>query len=83
MIKQFPHCDQFVLHPKGACMYCDKHPLWQELRDAWGINCTGENNPLKLPCPSEVRRSLETINKWGGNRAITKDEMLVLEIMES
>jgi len=81
-IKQFPHCDQRVLHQKGECQYCDCHPEWQELREAWGIAYTGHSNDVVkytdfhgnhlektlIPCPSEWERSLETINKWAGNR---------------
>lgn len=65
---QLPHCDSAILHAPGKCEYCDRHPDWQELRQSWGINYTGESDPEKLPCPAETRRSLETINRWGGNR---------------
>ncbi len=40
-IGQFPHCDSRILH-KGDCQYCDAHPEWQELREAWGIAFTGQ-----------------------------------------
>ena len=63
-----PHCDSAVLHAPSICEYCDDYPDYQELRRLWGINFTGENDPDKLPCPSEVRRSLDVINRWGGNR---------------
>jgi hypothetical protein len=71
-IKQFPHCDSRILHKPGECAYCDKHPDWQELRRAWGINFTGgrtkkDGDSIWLPCPAEVNRPLDTINKWGGN----------------
>ena len=36
MIKQFPHCDQRILHAPGVCTYCDEHSDWQDLRKAWG-----------------------------------------------
>lgn len=42
MIAQFPHCDSRVLHGPGECRYCDSHPEWQELRQAWGIAFTGQ-----------------------------------------
>jgi hypothetical protein len=70
---QFPHCDPRVLHAKNECEYCDKYPEWQELREAWGINFTGhaetktEYGTPCLPCPSEVARSLDHINRWDGN----------------
>jgi hypothetical protein len=48
-IKQFPHCDQRVLHEPGECEYCDKHPAWQELREAWGIAFTGHQPRGNLP----------------------------------
>jgi len=72
-ITQFPHCDQRVLHAPGECEYCDAHPDWQELREAWCINFTGNHitndtyNRKYLPCPSEVARPLDLINQWDGN----------------
>lgn len=45
---EFPHCDQRVLHPRGACRYCDMHPEWQELREKWGIAFTGQSPGLVL-----------------------------------
>jgi len=66
-ISQFPHCDQRVLHAPGHCQYCDAHPDWQELREAWGINFTGGNDPTKMTCPAEKERPLGIINHWGGN----------------
>jgi len=33
----------------------------------WGINFSGKADPEKAPCPAERRRSIETINRWGGN----------------
>ena len=70
---QFPHCDSRVLHQKGECQYCDAHEEWQELRTAWGINFTGyhlkktEQDTPMLPCPSEIARPLNAINRWDGN----------------
>jgi hypothetical protein len=68
-IKQFPHCDSRILHEPGKCKYCDGHPDWQELREAWGINFTGNTlkNPKLMPCPAETQRPIEAINQWGGN----------------
>lgn len=71
-IKQYPHCDMRVLHAPGECSYCDRHPDWQELREAWGINFTGHHDDKKLLCPAEHIRPIETINRWGGN-VPTKD----------
>ena len=82
-IKQFPHCDSKVLHRKNECVYCDIHPEWQELREAWGIAFTGhsedtvkatdystgkEYDKTLIPCPSEWDRPLDVINKWPRNR---------------
>lgn len=63
-----PHCDQRVLHAPGDCQYCDEYPDWQAAREAWGINFTGKREEGKLPCPSEGARSLETTERWAGNR---------------
>lgn len=80
---QFPHCDPRILHKNGECEYCDKHPLWQELRQSWGINFTGHretksneyfDSPM-LPCPSEAARPLDTINKWDGNVPVKNGEI--------
>jgi len=63
-----PHCDEKILHAPGECIYCDDYPDWQRLRKVWNINFTGHNDIEKTICPAEQRRSLEIINKWGGNR---------------
>lgn len=69
-IRQFPHCDQRVLHAPGECEFCDRHMDWQELRVAWGIAFTGwEPDENELPCPATKARSLNKINAWGGNVA--------------
>ena len=79
-IKQFPHCDSKVLHaPEDNCKYCNAQPEWQELRKYWGIAFTGHsgevgsNGKPLIPCPSEWDRPVETINKWGGNVAMTPE----------
>jgi hypothetical protein len=59
----------------GECEYCDAHPEWQELREAWGICFTG-HQPQKpeyewlkqLPCPADFNRG-DTHKRWGGNTA--------------
>lgn len=80
-IKQFPHCDSKILHAPLSCEYCDMHPEWQELRIAWDIAFTGQKDKTRKykdwdgkdkvkilqPCPSEVDRPIEVINKWHGN----------------
>jgi hypothetical protein len=77
MIPQFPHCDSRVLHAPGECDYCDMHPEWQELREAWNIAFTGHDpepryegdNPL--PCPADYARppgSPSDHRRWGGNK---------------
>jgi len=44
----------------------------------WGINFTNHHDLkdkhgiVMLPCPAEVARPLDTINKWGGNTAKTQ-----------
>ena len=66
---RFPHCDELVLHsPESGCKYCDMFPELQQKRIKENINFTGEGNNTKRICPAEARRSLETINKWPGNR---------------
>jgi hypothetical protein len=64
-----PHCDASVLHAPSACQHCDHYPDWQELRDLWRINYTGEHDPGKAPCPSEHSRTAEIRDRWPGNRA--------------
>lgn len=64
----FPHCDLLVLHAPGECEYCDEYPDRQEERLRNNTNFTGQHDPEKYPCPSELRRTLETINRWPGNR---------------
>lgn len=63
-----PHCDARVLHAPGQCWSCDGYPDWQLARKTWGINFTGQNNPELLPCPATLKRAVETINLWPGNR---------------
>lgn len=67
-IGQFPHCDPRVLHAPGECEFCDKHPIWQALRLAWGIAFTGfEPDDKELPDPATHARGA-SVNLWGGNR---------------
>lgn len=67
VIKQFPHCDQKVLHAPGRCEYCDDLPEWQELRQAWGIAFTGQTpKDGQLPCPAWYARG-EKCQWWSGN----------------
>jgi hypothetical protein len=81
LIQQFPHCDSRILHAPTECNYCDRHPDWQELRQAWGINFTGHNLEANeygtpfLPCPSEVARPLSNINQWDGNVPFKGDQI--------
>lgn len=62
-----PHCDQSILHAPGVCEYCDKYPDWQELRNFWGINFTGGDDPKKAPCPSTFFRPSGYRDAWPGN----------------
>jgi hypothetical protein len=73
-IKQFPHCDGRILHAPNSCVFCDKHPDWQELRKVWNMNFTNEQDPTKTQCPAEAARG-ETINKWLGNRPTTQADL--------
>lgn len=67
---EMPHCDSTVLHAPGECEYCDLYPEWQKARKMWGIAFSG-HDPVdgQLPCPSEVHRSRDVINRWPGNRS--------------
>lgn len=69
-VARFPHCDQHVLHPSGTCEYCDlpEYDGLHRMRDAFGVNHTGERDPRKAACPAERARPLDTINRWHGNR---------------
>lgn len=70
-IDQFPHCDARVLHAPGECTFCDDCPMWQELREAWGINFTGHNRGGLFPCPADYWRPSGTDSDhrlWGGNK---------------
>jgi len=65
-----PHCDNAVLHAPGECVYCDAYPAWQRYRQVARIAFTG-HEPIEneTMCPSEVRRPVEVIQQWNGNRA--------------
>jgi hypothetical protein len=71
-IKQFPHCDQRILHAPGECEYCDGHPDWQALRLAWQIAFTGHlPADTWLPDPADYARppgSPADHRQWGGNK---------------
>lgn len=72
LISQFPHCDQRILHKPGTCAHCDGHPLWQQLRDAWGVAFTGEA-PVgdQVPCPADHARPPDDESdhrRWVGNK---------------
>lgn len=65
-----PHCDSAVLHAPGECQHCDRYSAWQRYRQVARIAFTGhEPTEDETMCPSEVRRPVEAINRWGGNRA--------------
>lgn len=69
LISQFPHCDPRILHAPEECEYCDAHPVWQELRQKWGIAFTGyEPEGKELPCPADHLRG-DNHKKWDGNVA--------------
>jgi hypothetical protein len=69
LVATFPHCDELVLHAPGECEFCDRCPEAQADRERRLINFTGHSEPHKEKCPSEVRRPLESIERWGGNVA--------------
>lgn len=86
LITQFPHCDSYVLHRRGECSFCDGHPEWQELRQAWGIAFTGHSDEVDtegyarnapvLPCPADFKRPAGAANdhrRWGGNKPTTAE----------
>lgn len=65
----FPHCDSGVLHAPGSCEFCDNYPDLQAARLDARVNFTGQNVKGFDPCPATVRRSLDRIEQWHGNRA--------------
>lgn len=69
-----PHCDDLVLHRPKSCYACDMFPARQHEREVTGVNYTGEHDPKKLLCPSEARRPIESINRWYGNVAQTREQ---------
>ena len=71
----YPHCDSNVLHRPGSCVFCDKFPDAQLSRIYGRINFTGDSDPELLPDPASIQRPLEVINRWGGNRATTQDDL--------
>jgi hypothetical protein len=71
---QYPHCDHRILHAPNECVFCDKHPDWQEERVKNNINFTNEKDPNKLPCPAEAARG-DAVNYWGGNRPTTQEDL--------
>ncbi len=69
-IGQFPHCDQRMLHAPGECKYCDHHPEWQELRDAWGVAFSGHApTSAQVQCPFDHNRPGGST--WGGNQPVS------------
>lgn len=78
---RFPHCDQRILHAPGECKFCDDCSLLQFMRQMWGINFTGhhdmenEHGHPMSPCPAEVARPLELLNRWHGNTPKTEKQL--------
>ena len=65
----FPHCDQNCIHRPLSCEYCDQYAgNIQQNRELLKVNFTGENDPRKHPCPSDLKRGLAGAHVWGGNR---------------
>ena len=72
---QMPHCDSYVLHAPQTCTYCDGYPWRQRGRREAKILFTGEGEREGwIPCPSQLRRPLESIQQWPGNRPTTPGE---------
>lgn len=72
---KFPHCDSLVLHKPGACIYCDRYPERQNDRIQNRVAFTGEERErFGHPCPSTIRRPLDIINEWPGNRPVTGED---------
>lgn len=63
-----PHCDASTLHAPGVCIYCDEFGDWQELRQLWSINFTGQMLDGRTPCPSQWFRDPLIRDLWGGNQ---------------
>lgn len=75
-----PHCDSDVLHAPGECKYCDKFAdSLQSMRITLGINFTGHNDPNKLTCPAELRRSKQKIDRWHGNGAVPEGKQHTMD----
>lgn len=72
--ESFPHCDSRVLHhPFDKCQFCNMYPVRQLERFDNKIAFTGRwREGLEL-CPAEQARSLDIINRWGGNVAYTPE----------
>jgi hypothetical protein len=66
-----PHCDQTVLHAPGECSSCDLYPDWQEMRQLWKMNFTGQEDLELAPDPASWFRDPDLIDKWFGNRRST------------
>lgn len=76
------HCDQFVLHaPPDNCKYCNElFADLQSFRLHQRIAFTGHPAPKGWrPCPAEVMRPTEMINRWHGNVAMTPEMEQAME----
>lgn len=73
----YPHPeDHRILHKPGKCAVCDEMPALQELRAAWGINCTGEYDKGKIMCPHDRARLDEEAKKCKMSMDEIKQEIL-------
>jgi hypothetical protein len=68
-----PHCDPLVLHHPLLCDYCARMNEAQVERIHRGINFTGERQLGRETCPAELRRKLDVIHAWPGNRPFKED----------
>jgi hypothetical protein len=70
-----PHCDSFVLHsPDKGCEYCNNFPVLQDARIKLKIAFTDKYPEMdERPCPATRLRTVDSIDRWPGNRARTAD----------
>lgn len=71
-LREYPHCDDKVLHARGDCRYCSlaQYERLHALRAEMSIAHSGAMVETDQdPCPSEAYRPADIIERWPGNRA--------------